>query len=78
MHVDGHYLGQIPVVWKEKSYEVHEILEIVDKIKNCKESELKGMFSRIDALVYSLFGLNQQLIKTVETAMSTVLSRRSK
>ncbi len=78
MHMDGHYLGQIPVVWKEKSDEVHEILEIVDNIKNCKESELKGLFSRIDALVYSLFGLNQQLIKIVENAMSTVLSRRSK
>jgi type I restriction-modification system DNA methylase subunit len=78
MHMDGHYLGQIPVVWKEKSDEVHEIVRIVDKIKNCKESELKGLFSRIDALVYSLFGLNQQLIKIVETAMSTVLSRRSK
>ena len=76
--MDGHYLGQIPVVWKEKSDEVHEILEIVDKIKTCKESELKGMFSRIDAFVYSLFGLNQQMIKIVETAMSTVLSRRSK
>jgi tRNA1(Val) A37 N6-methylase TrmN6 len=77
MHMDGYYLGQIPVVWKEHSNEMHEILEIVDKIHNCKESELKELFSRIDTLVYSLFGMDPQLIKIVENAMSFVLSRRS-
>lgn len=78
MHMDGHYIEQIPIVWNEDSEESRKIMGIVDQIQNAKESELKGLFSRLDTLVYELFGLNVHMTKVVENTMSTVLSKRSK
>ena len=77
MHMDGYYIGQIPIVWKEDSDELKEIERIVELMQNRKESELKELLSKLDTLVYNLFGLNAHLIKIVENVMSTVLSIRS-
>lgn len=78
MHMDEYYVGQIPIVWKEDSDELEEIEKIVELMQNSKESELKELLSRLDALVYNLYGLNEYFIRIVENVMSTVLSARSR
>ena len=78
MHLDGHYISQIPTIWKDDSNEIREILRIADQIEDCHDAELKRLFSKIDTLVYNLFGLNSKMIEVVENTMSKVLSERSK
>lgn len=78
MHLDGHYIKQIPIIWKDGSKEIREILQIADKIEGANGQELKGLFSKIDDLVYRLFELNSNMIEVIESTMSMVLSDRSK
>ena len=37
LHMDRHYISQIPIVWKEDSVESKKIISIADQLQNCKE-----------------------------------------
>lgn len=78
MHVDGYYLSQIPIVWKENSDESREILNIADLMLNCRECELKELLSRLDSQIYRLYNLDASSIEIIEKSMSKMLSKRSK
>ena len=77
MHLDSHYIAQIPIIWKEENNLVKAIIELSDEIRDIESTELKHLLSKLDTLVYELYGLTDDMIIIIEKAMSNVLSKRS-
>jgi hypothetical protein len=78
IHLDGHYLNQIPIL-KISESDQKPFIELVDKIlaitkdddylnNSSKQAKVKEYERQIDQMVYKLYGLTKDEIKIVEGA----------